>query len=178
MSVRSLAFVTGAVIVTAAFVPDVATRYLESTGDKPAAKVETAAVQTGQGAARYTGNRSAVIDVDPNGHFTGLFAINGRKEEGMVDTGASMVAINVSTAQRIGIDRADLDFRYAVDTANGKARAAYIRLDRIEIGPVRMENIGAMVLEDKALSGTLIGMSFLKGLSSYRVEDGRLHLTR
>ncbi|HEV7246602.1 MAG TPA: TIGR02281 family clan AA aspartic protease [Shinella sp.] len=178
MSVRSLAFVTGAVIVTAAFVPDVATRYLESTGDKPAAKVETAAVQTGQGAARYTGNRSAVIDADPNGHFTGRFAINGRKEEGMVDTGASMVAINVSTAQRIGIDRADLDFRYAVDTANGKARAAYIRLDRIEIGPVRMENIGAMVLEDKALSGTLIGMSFLKGLSSYRVEDGRLHLTR
>ncbi|WP_439626022.1 TIGR02281 family clan AA aspartic protease [Shinella sp.] len=178
MSVRSLAFVTGAVIVTAAFVPDVATRYLESTDDKPAAKVETAAVQTGQGAARYTGNRSAVIDADPNGHFTGLFAINGRKEEGMVDTGASMVAINVSTAQRIGIARSDLDFRYAVDTANGKARAAYIRLDRIEIGPVRMENIGAMVLEDKALSGTLIGMSFLKGLSSYRVEDGRLHLTR
>jgi len=35
-----------------------------------------------------------------------------------------------------------------------------------------------MVLDDKALSGTLIGMSFLKGLSSYRVEDGRMHLTR
>ena len=89
-----------------------------------------------------------------------------------------MVAINVSTAQRIGIDRADLDFRYAVDTANGKARAAYIRLDRIEIGPVRIENVGAMVLEDKALSGTLIGMSFLKALSSYKVEEGKLHLTR
>jgi aspartyl protease family protein len=178
MSVRSLAFVAGAVIVTAAFVPDVAKRYLETTGDKPAAKVETVAVQTGQGSARYTGNRSAVIDADPNGHFTGLFAINGRQEQGMVDTGASMVAINVSTAQRIGISRNDLDFRYAVDTANGKARAAYIRLDKIEIGPVRLENIGAMVLEDKALSGTLIGMSFLKGLSSYKVEDGKLHLTR
>ena len=61
---------------------------------------------------------------------------------------------------------------------NGKARAAYIRLDRIEIGPVRIENVGAMVLDDKALSGTLIGMSFLKGLSSYKVEDGKLHLTR
>ena len=140
--------------------------------------METASVQPDQGAARYTGNRSAVISADSNGHFTGLFAINGRKEEGMVDTGASMVAINVSTAQRIGIAKSELDFRYAVDTANGKARAAYIRLDKIEIGPVRLENIGAMVLEDKALSGTLIGMSFLKGLSSYKVEDGRLHLTR
>lgn len=178
MSVRSLAFLAGAVIVTAALVPDVAKRYLDSTGDKPAAKAETVAVQTGQGAARYTGNRSAVIDANPGGHFTGVFTLNGRKEEGLIDTGASMVAINVSTAQRIGIDRADLDFRYAVDTANGKTRAAYIRLDRIEIGPVRLENIGAMVLDDKALSGTLIGMSFLKGLSSYKVEDGKLHLTR
>ncbi|AOF88453.1 TIGR02281 family clan AA aspartic protease [Sinorhizobium sp. RAC02] len=178
MSVRSLAFLAGAVLATAAFVPDVAKRYLESAGDQPAAKVETVSVPVGQGGARYTGNRSAVIDADPSGHFTGVFTLNGRKEQGLVDTGASMVAINVSTAQRIGIDRADLDFRYAVDTANGKARAAYIRLDRIEIGPVRLENIGAMVLDDKALSSTLIGMSFLKSLSSYKVEDGKLHLTR
>ena len=176
---RSLVRVLGSVMAAAAFVPGVATRYLGSTTDTATgAKVEKAAVQAGQGAARYTGNRSAVVEADPSGHFTGLFAINGRKEEGMVDTGASMVAINVSTARRIGVDRADLDFRYAVDTANGKARAAYIRLDKIEIGPVKIENVGAMVLDDKALSGTLIGMSFLKSLHSYRVEDGRLHLTR
>ena len=178
MFVRSLVFVVGSVVAAATFVPGLATRYLDEAGKAPDAKVETVAVQTGQGAARYTGNRSAVISADTAGHFTGLFSINGRKEEGMVDTGASMVALNVSTAQRIGIDKASLDFRYAVDTANGKARAAYIRLDRIEIGPVRIENVGAMVLEDKALSGTLIGMSFLKGLASYKVEDGRLHLTR
>lgn len=179
MFVRSLVFVVGSVLAAAVFVPGVATRYLDQAGDTALdAKVETASVPAGQGAARYTGNRSAVIAADPNGHFTGLFAINGRKEEGMVDTGASMVAINVSTAQRIGIDKADLDFRYAVDTANGKTRAAYIRLDRIEIGPVKIENVGAMVLDDKALSGTLIGMSFLKVLSSYRVEEGKLHLTR
>ncbi|WP_411034737.1 TIGR02281 family clan AA aspartic protease [Shinella sp. BYT-45] len=179
MFVRSLVFVVGSVVAAAAFVPGIATRYLETTGNgAPETKIEKVAVQTGQGAARYTGNRSAVISADANGHFTGLFSINGRKEEGMVDTGASMVALNVSTARRIGIDRADLDFRYAVDTANGKARAAYVRLDKVEIGPVRIENVGAMVLEDKALSGMLIGMSFLKALSSYKVEDGRLHLTR
>lgn len=179
MFVRSLVLVVGSVIAAATFVPDLATRYLAATGKAPEeVKVEKVSVPAGQDAARYTGNRSAVIGSDASGHFTGLFSINGRKEEGMVDTGASMVALNVSTAQRIGIDKADLDFRYAVDTANGKARAAYIRLDRIEIGPVRVENVGAMVLEDKALSGTLIGMSFLKTLSSYKVEEGRLHLTR
>ncbi|MEW9617153.1 TIGR02281 family clan AA aspartic protease [Shinella sp. S4-D37] len=178
MFVRSLVFLVGSVVAAAAFVPGVATRYLDATAKVPEAKVEKAAVEAGTGAARYTGNRNAVISADPNGHFTGRFAINGRKEEGMVDTGASMVAINISTAQRLGIDKGDLNFRYAVDTANGKARAAYVKLDRVEIGPVRLENVGAMVLEDRALSGTLIGMSFLKGLSSYRVEDGRMHLIR
>ncbi|MFC6446065.1 TIGR02281 family clan AA aspartic protease [Shinella zoogloeoides] len=179
MFVRSLVLVVGSVIAAATFVPDLATRYLAATGKAPEeARIETVSAPASQDAARYTGNRSAVIGSDANGHFTGLFSINGRKEEGMVDTGASMVALNLSTAQRIGIDRADLDFRYAVDTANGKARAAYIRLDRIEIGPVRIENVGAMVLEDKALSGTLIGMSFLKALSSYKVEEGKLRLTR
>lgn len=178
MFLRSLVLVAGSVAAAAAFVPGLATRYLETAASGTPARVEKASVSTGQDAARYTGNRSAVIAADADGHFTGLFSINGRKEEGMVDTGASMVALNVSTAQRLGIDKADLDFRYAVDTANGKARAAYIRLDRVEIGPVRMEKVGAMVLEDKALSGTLIGMSFLKGLSSYKVEDGKLQLTR
>lgn len=178
MFVRSLVLVVGSVLAAAAFVPGVATRYLAASApEEETASLRKASIRQ-QDAARYTGNRSAVIPLDADGHFTGLFTINGRKEAGMVDTGASMVAINVSTAQRLGIDRAGLDFRYAVDTANGKARAAYVRLDRIEIGPVRIEHVGAMVLEDKALSGTLVGMSFLKGLSSYRVEGGKMHLTR
>lgn len=179
MFVRSLVLVVGAVVAAAAVVPGVATRYLDAAdGKAPEAKIEKASVPAGQDAARYTGNRSAVISADANGHFTGLFSINGRKEEGLVDTGASMIALNVTTAQRLGIDRASLNFRYAVETANGKARAAYVRLDKVEIGPVKVENVGAMVLDDKALSGTLIGMSFLKGLASYKVEDGRMHLTR
>jgi aspartyl protease family protein len=175
MFVRSLVLVAGCVLAAAAFVPGVASRYLAPPAET-ATPVEKASVETGHGAARYTGNRSAIIAAGADGHFTGTFVINGRKQRGLVDTGASMVAINVSTARDLGFDR--LDFRYAVDTANGKARAAYVKLDRIEIGPVRMENIGAMVLDDKALSETLIGMNFLKGLSSYRVEDGKLHLTR
>jgi len=103
MFVRSLVFLVGSVVAAAAFVPGVATRYLDATAKAPEAKVEQAALETGKNAARYTGNRSAVISADPSGHFTGLFAINGRKEEGMVDTGASMVAIrrrNASASPR------------------------------------------------------------------------------
>jgi aspartyl protease family protein len=51
-------------------------------------------------------------------------------------------------------------------------------IDRIEIGRVHVENIEAVVLDDKALSGTLIGMSFLKRLDRFEVENGALLLVQ
>jgi aspartyl protease family protein len=96
----------------------------------------------------------------------------------MVDTGASLVAINETTARRIGVSIASLDFKYPISTANGETRAAHIRLQRVEIGSVRVEDVDAFVLRDKALSGTLIGMSFLKRLGAYSAEGDRLRLER
>ena len=51
-------------------------------------------------------------------------------------------------------------------------------LDRVEIGAIAVKDVQAMVLPDKSLSGMLVGMSFLNKLSSYKVENGALHLTR
>ena len=56
--------------------------------------------------------------------------------------------------------------------------AAPAVLNRIEIGGISVRDVQALVLPDKALSGTLIGMTFLSRLSSFRVEDGALHLVR
>jgi aspartyl protease family protein len=36
--------------------------------------------------------------------------------------------------------------------------------------------VPAVVLEDSALSGTLVGMSFLKRLSKYQVQNGAMVL--
>ena len=38
------------------------------------------------------------------------------------------------------------------------------------------QQIDAVVLEDSALSGTLVGMSFLKRLESFHVDNGKLLL--
>lgn len=178
MLARTLALAAG-IAVAALYVPEIIAPYLSGMHADGDALVEKTVTQAAPvPAARYTGNRGAVLEADGNGHFSGLFTINGRREKGMVDTGASMVAINLATARRLGISSADLDFRYSVDTANGKARAAYVLLKRIDIGTISVTDIGAMVLEDKALSGTLIGMTFLKELSAYRVENGRMQLMR
>ncbi len=118
--------------------------------------------------------RKVRLERDEKGHFNGDFRINGRAVEALVDTGASVVAINRSTARRLGLNLASGDFVHDVDTANGMIKAAAIMLPSVEIGRIRVADVQAMVLEDRSLSGTLIGMSFLNRLASFRVESGTL----
>jgi aspartyl protease family protein len=49
-------------------------------------------------------------------------------------------------------------------------------IDRIELGGVKVDDVDGMVLPEGALRGTLLGMSFLGRLESFRVEDGILYL--
>lgn len=102
--------------------------------------------------------------------------INGRMIEGLIDTGASLVAINSSTARRIGVVPAPAEFRHEVNTANGKVLGALVRLDTLDLGRIRIENVEAIVLDDKALRGTLIGMNVLKRLRKVEVQDNLLTL--
>ena len=64
-----------------------------------------------------------------------------------------------------------------VTTANGAAMAAEVRRDSIEVGPIVMRNVRALVARPGALEESLLGMSFLERLKSYAVERGRLILT-
>ncbi|MDW6025505.1 TIGR02281 family clan AA aspartic protease [Mesorhizobium sp. BAC0120] len=118
------------------------------------------------------------LAADPAGHFLAEFKFNGRRVNAMIDTGATLVAINRSTAKKIGISLTPADFKYQVTTANGNARAAAATIDSLEIGRIAIDNVQAVVLEDKALDGTLIGMSFLKQLRRFEVEDGALLLVQ
>jgi len=122
--------------------------------------------------------RKVRLSADPTGHFLADFKLNGRSVNAMVDTGATLVAMNLSTAHRIGINLKPADFRYQVSTANGNAKAAGVVIDNLQIGRIAVDKVQAVVLEDEALSGTLIGMSFLKQLSKFQVEDGSLLLVQ
>lgn len=126
-------------------------------------------------APQLTGRR-VELSADGRGHFNGEFRLNGRPVPAMIDTGASVVALNRSTARRLGISPSPADFRHEVSTANGRIRAAAVTIDRLQIGRIDVEKVDAMVLDDAALEGTLIGMSFLRRLAKYQVEDGKLRL--
>ncbi len=123
-----------------------------------------------------TGTRVATIPMDHGGHFTSSFRINGRSVTGVVDTGATVVAFNTSTARALGLHLQPADFTARVSTANGDTTAARVQLSRIEIGQIAVDNVEAFVLDDASLSGTLIGMSFMSKLASYKVEGRTLKL--
>lgn len=120
--------------------------------------------------------RKVRIEADKRGHFAADFKINGRSVEAMVDTGATLLAINESTARKLGLPLTASSFDKEVNTANGKIRAATAVLNDVQLGRIKIDGVQAMVLEDKALDGTLIGMSFLSRLSSFRVENGAMVL--
>lgn len=130
-----------------------------------------------QSRAHYaTGARAASIPMDKAGHFSADFKINGRNVRGVIDTGATYVAVNMSTARNLGLNPKTSDFKHQVSTANGKTRAALVMLDRMDLGSISVEGVEAFVLDDTALSSTLIGMSFMSKLNSYRVKNQHLEM--
>lgn len=177
MLIRTVLFASVAVVL-ATQIPALIERSGDDTGATvaPQQAVPRQQAPTAVPQAASISPGSTVLAADGRGHFTGTFRMNGKSVPGLVDTGASLVAINETTARKLGYGVNSLDFRHGVNTANGRTDAALIVLDRIEIGNVRVRDVEAFVLRDAALSDTLVGMSFLTKLKSYQVKGSSLTL--
>ncbi len=157
-------------------VPSLLTRTTQQPGNAISANFVSAEDSAPDTSGAISSGGTMRLQADAQGHYTGNFKINGKPVQGLIDTGATYVALNESLARRLGFSGNQLDFRYAVNTANGQTKAAHVTLDRVEIGGIRVRSVEAFVLKDEALSGTLVGMSFLQKLASYSVADGALSL--
>lgn len=118
----------------------------------------------------------AKLELSSDGHYRSTASINGSSISVLVDTGATTVALSFEDARRAGIRLSDLDFSIPVNTANGTVQAAPVVIRRITVGGITVEDVKAMVLPEGALSGTLLGMSFLSRLNSYEVRQNTLIL--
>lgn len=116
------------------------------------------------------------LQADKSGHFVTDADINGRNVRVLVDTGATVVALSYEDASSVGLRPGSLEFNVPVSTANGVAQAARVKLDQVSIDGIEVEDVEGLVLPQGALRGTLLGMSFLGRLSSFKVEDGVLYL--
>ena len=130
------------------------------------------AVQS-QGAA--SGAEPASIRKSADGHYWAEAKVDGKAVRFLVDTGATAVSLTLEDARRLGIDTARLDYVYDVITADGKTRAAAVKLASISIAGAQVRNVDALVIE-KGLNASLLGMSYLGRLHSFEATQSALIL--
>lgn len=96
---------------------------------------------------------------DSHGLYRAPGTINGQAVNFLIDTGASMVAMNMNQAKELGI--AFEGKPVIVETASGKARAFFITLQKLTIGEIHVYDIPAVVIESDSPREVLLGRSFL-----------------
>jgi aspartyl protease family protein len=100
--------------------------------------------------------------------------INGAQVAMVLDTGATSVVLTQDAARAAGLPVEVLTYTVAIDTANGRARAAPVTLDRIAIGGIVERAVPALIVPQEQLRTSLLGMSFLSRLQSWEVRGERL----
>lgn len=113
----------------------------------------------------------------PDGHYYLTAQVNGVPLRFVVDTGASQIVLSQQDARRAGIDTGGLVYTGRAFTANGEVRTAPVRLDRVEVGPVRDTNVRAVV-NGGEMAGSLLGMDYLGRFSRVEITGGQLVLER
>jgi aspartyl protease family protein len=119
---------------------------------------------------------TVVLASDKNGHFVSSGSINGASVRFLVDTGATMVAMNVDEARRAGVNYLAGERGYS-QTANGVTQVYRVKLAEVTLGDITLRDIDGMVHETGALPVVLLGMSFL-GKLEMRREGDSLTLTK
>ena len=122
------------------------------------------------------GFRRVDLPVGRGGHFRPNVEINGHTVPMLVDTGASYVALSAEDADRLGVITRPSDFTMTMYTANGRAKAAPVRLHAVHVDTLSIYDVDAVVAQPGAMSGSLLGMSFLRRLTRFEAQPDRLRL--
>ena len=115
------------------------------------------------------------ISAGAHGHFVIEAEVDGTRLRFLVDTGASDVVLSPRDAERLGFKAASLSFTKTYRTANGTVRGAPVRLGRMRVGPIVVEDVRASV-NGADMERSLLGMSFLSRLGGYEVRGNKLIL--
>ncbi len=112
------------------------------------------------------------IPRDNGGMFRKAGYINGVQVNFLIDTGASQVAMNESTARLIGLQYRLNGYKTQVFTASGQSYAWVIKLKKVQLGGFVVNQVEALVIQGDGPSEVLLGMSFLQKFSIH--HDGQM----
>ena len=122
----------------------------------------------GSGGGAGRGNK-IVMTVGSGGHFLSSGTINGRAVQFMVDTGASVIGLGLSEAERLGLNyKSGQEVR--MQTANGLVPAWRVKLSSVRIGDVEIYDVDAVV-GTQSMPYVLLGNSFLSRFKMQRDNE-------
>ena len=131
--------------------------------------------QTYSSTGGSSAHQSVTLAAGAGGHFITEGAVNGGQVRFLVDTGATMIALPASDANRLGISYRRNDVA-TVQTAAGPASAYRVKFDSVRVGGIELSNVDGVVVES-GLPVALLGMTFLNRVEMTRDGD-RMTLTR
>lgn len=117
----------------------------------------------------------ASITKSRDGHFWAEANVDGKAVRFLVDTGATIVSLTAEDAKRLGVDVAHLDYSTDVITADGRTKAASIKLASVSIAGARIADVDALVVRN-GLQTSLLGMSYLGRLQRFEATPTSLIL--
>jgi aspartyl protease family protein len=141
---------------------------LRDIGDRMMAELMPGRAATRNGAVEISRGRG--------GEFQIATLVNGASIPMVLDTGASAVVLTQEAARAAGLPLAMLTYDVNVETANGRARAASVTLDRVTVGSIVERSVPALIAQPGQLRTSLLGMSFLSRLERWEVRGERLVL--
>lgn len=126
--------------------------------------------------AAPAGGKVVQIAPDTGGMYFVSGAINGYAVRFLVDTGATLVAMNRQTARRLGINYMLEGEEGVSQTASGYAKTYQVKLSRVTVGEITLTDVDGAVIDGDQPLEVLLGNSFLGRLNMQR--EGRLLLLR
>ena len=109
---------------------------------------------------------------DTAGMYAIVGSINGFPVNFLIDTGATLIAMNRNEARRLGIDYRVNGLQGRSSTASGMVTTYYVYLKRVKVGEIELRDVEAAVVDGDFPTDVLLGNSFLNRLDMRR--EGRM----
>ncbi|HEX9931316.1 MAG TPA: TIGR02281 family clan AA aspartic protease [Allosphingosinicella sp.] len=114
------------------------------------------------------------LERQSNGHFFVHGEVNGQLAHFVVDTGATMVALTVEDAERLGVKFNQAEFEVVGTGASGPVRGQDVVLDRVVVEGREVRDVRGAVLEGLEIS--LLGQSYLSRIGSIEMSGDTMIL--
>jgi len=114
------------------------------------------------------------LAADAGGQYRARVEMDGTSIPMLIDTGATTVALTYADAAKIGYAPAPADYTVPVQTANGLANAAPLKLREVRLGTLLVSDVPALVLPRDIAGTSLLGMTFLKKLGGFEIASDKL----